>query len=91
MSKVDFEVATATQIARSALVAGGGARGSQPELIRDLRAVAMEAASTWSRAMASSHSDPNEFGRKVALAYLAALRELNAGFEPGTPNSEGHV
>ena len=91
MSKFDSEVAPVAPISRSALVAGGGARGSQPELIRDLRAVAMEAAAIWSRAMAPSNSDPEEFGRKVALAYLAALRELNAGFEPGSECPAGRA
>lgn len=90
MSEIDTEVAATAPIERTALVVGG-VYGSPTEVARDLRAVAMEAAGTWSRAMASSHSDPNEFGRKVALAYLAALRELNAGFVPGTPDSEGHV
>lgn len=91
MSKFDSEVPPVALISRTALVAGGGASGPQPELIRDLRAFAMEAAGTWSRALALSHSDPEEFGRKAALAYLAVLRELNAGFESGTPNSEGCV
>lgn len=67
-------------IPRSALVAW-----SRGDLCRDLRSVAMVAASDWSRANAAisgSHDDPSGFGAKMAQAYLGALRELNAGFEP---------
>lgn len=85
--------ALAAPIPRSALVAGAGIGGSQPELVRDLRAVAMTAASDWARAssMAKPDGDPQEFGQKVALVYLATLRELNAGFAPGAECPAGHI
>lgn len=69
-------------ISQSALVAGGG--HSLAELGRDLRSVAAQAADDWSRAAATADAerDPEDFGRQVAKVYLAALRELNAGFAP---------
>lgn len=80
MSTRESTAAQAAPIPRSALVAGAG--GCQAELTRDLRAVAMTAACDWARAnsMASPLSNAEEFGRKVAQVYLAALRELEAGF-----------
>lgn len=81
MTTRDPAAAPAAPIPRSALVAGAG--GSQAELTRDLRAVAMDAASQWTRiAAASSFDDPDGFGRKAAQVYLAALRELDANFGP---------
>lgn len=82
MTTHESTVAPTALIPLSALVAGAGF--GKVELTRDLRAVAMTAASDWARAnaTASSSSEPAEFGQKVAQVYLTALRELEAGFEP---------
>lgn len=79
MSKFDTAASPAAPIPRSALVAGAG--GGQPELTRDLRAVAMQAVCEWTRSHAAS-SEPTTFGQQAAQVYLAALRELEAGFGP---------
>ncbi|WP_404299812.1 hypothetical protein [Alicycliphilus denitrificans] len=84
MSTHESAAAQAAPIPRSALVAGAGC--CQPELTRDLRTVAMDAASQWTRTQAISgkgiDGSPEEFGAAVARVYLAALRELEAGFGP---------
>lgn len=82
MSKAESTVAPAAPIHRSALVAGSG--GCQPELTRDLREIAANAAREWAHANAVANplGAPAEFGTKVAQVYLAALRELDAGFGP---------
>ena len=76
-------------ISRSALVSG--CNHSLPELGRDLRAIAARAAGDWSQAATTVNAkrDPAEFGAQVAQVYLAALRELNAGFAPDTEFPEG--
>lgn len=80
MSKAESTVAPAVPIPRSALVAGSD--GCQPELTRDLREIAANAAREWAHASAVANplGAPAEFGTKVAQVYLAALRELDAGF-----------
>lgn len=82
MSKVESAAVPAAPIPRSALVAGSG--GCQLELTRDLREIAANAAREWAHANAVANplGAPAEFGTKVAQVYLAALRELNAGFGP---------
>ena len=69
-------------IPRSALVCGSP--HAESELVRDLRAVAMDAACQWTRARSSESSarTPEEFGDAAARVYLAALNKLNAGFAP---------
>lgn len=95
MPRHESATAPAAPIPRSALVAGAGIGGSQPELIRDLRAVAMDAASQWTRVQSISgqgvDGSPEDFGAAVAKVYLAALRELNAGFAPDAECPAGRI
>lgn len=82
MSTSETTAAPTAPILRTALVAGAG--GCQLELARALRDVAREAARQWGWEQVSSEQakDPAEFGQSVATVYLAALRELEAGFAP---------
>lgn len=73
--------------APSPIACGALVRGSEhaaPDLARDLRGVAMEAARQWglTHCSAADGHDPEKFGRGAALTFLTALRNLNAGFEP---------
>lgn len=60
-------------------------RHEQSSVACSMRDVAREAALQWGREQMSKTpwTDPEGFGKAVATVYLAALRELSAGFAPG--------
>jgi hypothetical protein len=72
-----------------ALVRGSDHAAS--DLTRDLRSVAMEAARQWglTHCSATAGHDAEKFGQGAAVAFLAALRALNEGFEPCPESRSG--